>query len=284
MDHLDSDQNDEIADFLKKSANAQIPVKRSKEAIWDNISDAIDDNDENSTKTIVLWRYVGVAAAVSVLITFWLLFFNKAPEQIMLATEVGESIDQELPDGSTVSLNASSSISYSEDWDRVISLEGEAFFEVMKGEKFEVITPLGTVEVLGTSFNVFARNNDFEVSCKTGEVWVTIQEKQVVEELTPGEMISLKADTIIRMDRLPDLMGKWQSGEFYFNNQPLDHVIEELKRQFNVEIEYEASELLFSGYFINENVETALDMVCLPLGLQYQKTGQNAFAISTNDQ
>ena len=69
-------------------------------------------------------------------------------------------------------------------------------------------------------------------------------------------------------------MGKWQAGEFYFNHQPIEDVLEELQRQFNIEIQFEGSgSQEFSGYFTNKNLETALDMICLPLGLQYQKTG-----------
>ena len=79
-------------------------------------------------------------------------------------------------------------------------------------------------------------------------------------------------------------MGKWKTGEFYYNNQPFSSVIAELQRQFNVEIEFEENkEQVFSGYFTNKNIETALDMVCLPLGFEYEKISTSKFVIRENE-
>ncbi len=283
INHEEDGSSDELSDFLRKSSSLKVPSKKSKEDIWKNIADAIEE-DRSDQKKPYVWRLVGIAASIALIVTFSILFLS-APEQIEIATASGEKTTQVLPDGSKVILNASSVITYSDDWNRELKLEGEAFFEVTEGEKFLVKTDFGNVQVLGTSFNVFARDGDFKVACKTGKVRVTVPKRLVSEDIVPGQAITVDADTVKVVFRVPETMGNWQKGEFYFDHQPISEVFEELQRQFSIEIEFEGSgEQEFSGYFTNKSLETALDMVCLPLGLEYQKTGQNTFAISKSAQ
>jgi transmembrane sensor len=281
LNHDSEEEKDEFATFLNKSGKASLPKGRGKDAIWDAIE--MDIQDEPTSRTIKPWIYVGLAAAVSLIVSLSILL-NSEPEIIHLTTGLAESTQTELPDGSIVTLNAGSTISYSEDWNRELTLEGEAFFEVTKGDRFIVITRYGNVEVLGTSFNVFARDDQFEVACKTGKVNVTIPSKTYSQAITPGQIVSMKSDTVKQIQRIPALMGKWQSGEFYYDNQPFSQVVVELQRQFNIKIDFDDSKRqMFSGYFTNKSVETALDMVCLPLGYQYEKTGDSSFVISENE-
>lgn len=281
MNHQDSEAQDELADFLRKSSQATAPFKRSKDELWSAIESAVDNpKGEKTGKLIPIWGYISIAAAIALIITFSILFGNRE-QAIQVLAHLGETKTEVLPDGSKVTINASSRLDYVEGQHRKLTLEGEAFFEVTAGDPFVVNTPSGSVEVLGTSFNVFARENDFEVSCKTGQVRVTIPSKSFSKIITAGEIIGLRADTIRQITRLPDMVGKWQAGEFYFDDQPITEVFMEMQRQFEIGIEYEASEEQnFSGYFTNKSIESALEMVCLPLGLTYKKIGQNTFAIS----
>jgi len=280
MNHEGNDPKDEVADFLKKSTFARVPFKKSKEDIWDQISNEIDVDQTTISRRVSVWRFARIAAAVALIATSIVLFLSPST-QVEVLTANGEKTTQTLPDGSKAILNAVSMVSYSSDWDRELTLDGEAFFEVTKGEKFLVKTNSGTVEVLGTSFNVFARDGDFNVVCKTGKVRVSVPARSILEEIEPGQAIMVNSDTVKLVYRVPESMGNWQKGEFYFDHQPISQVFEELQRQFSVAIEFDSSsEQEFSGYFTNKNLENALEMVCLPLGLEYQKTGQNTFAIS----
>lgn len=283
LNHNSNGSEDEFSAFLKKSEDAKIPKGKGKENIWDAISDKIDEGERTTKKTLNPWLYVGLAAAVTLIISISILFKSE-PGIMQFNTGLAESVETQLPDGSKIILNASSSLSYSEDWNREVELRGEAFFEVTKGDRFIVKTTLGNVEVLGTSFNVFARDKEFEVACKTGKVNVTIPTKAFKEDITPGQIVSLKSDTVKQIQRIPELMGKWQAGEFYYDSQPLSEVVAELQRQFKIEIDFdETKKQVFSGYFTNKDLETALDMVCLPLGYSYEKVGQSKFVISENE-
>jgi len=57
--------------------------------------------------------------------------------------------------------------------ERIIHLEGEATFKVLKGNSFTVLTPFGKVEVLGTVFTVKAANGLLNVQCSEGKVRVS---------------------------------------------------------------------------------------------------------------
>lgn len=280
FDHEPAEVNDELAEFLRKSANAKIPKGKSKEDIWSKIESEI----EEPKTSVPLWTYLSIAASVLLVIAFVFIFTSKeeplAPTLLAFSSNVAESKTIDLPDGSQVILNASSTISYIDQWNREVTLEGEAFFEVVKGGKFSVNTNIGSVEVLGTSFNVYARDSTFEVACKTGKVKVQIPSKSIEEPLAPGQTIRLETDTIKRSSLDTELVGKWQAGEFYFSEQKLSNVLKEVERQFNVAINLpDTTDTIFDGYFTNKDIESALEMVCLPLGLTYEKTGQTSYAI-----
>lgn len=287
--------DDELSEFLRNSTQTKVPAGKNKEAIWSKISEAIDKDDAEQKDPVPIWKYVGIAASIA-LITFFSFKLFENPGDIsdqtasitLIDTKSAETKIDTLPDGSRVILNAASSVAYHKNWDRKVSLIGEAFFEVVKGEKFLVETEFGDVQVLGTSFNVFARNGNLEVACKTGKVKVTVPGRMIAEELIPGKYIAIEADTVRREARVPESIGKWKSGEFYFENKPISHVFAEFERQFNVEIEYDANEsdaMLFTGYFRNDrDMESALETVCVVMDLKYQKTGQNTFIIRGNKQ
>ena len=96
-----------------------------------------------------------IAAAVVILMASYFVFMYT--QQIHVETQPAQSAELFLPDSTTVSLNAGSRISYRKfrwNTDRHVNLEGEAYFQVRKGSRFDVKTNKGTVTVLGTKFNV----------------------------------------------------------------------------------------------------------------------------------
>lgn len=134
------------------------------------------NNGKGKVRSIVIPSALKIAAVLVVLLTTgWFIYYN-SPTSI--STGTGEIAVYGLPDNSEVRLNAESKIKYyPRKWDgnRSLSLEGEAFFEVEKGQKFEVQTSQGIVQVLGTKFNVKNRPGFFEVTCYEGSVRVCMK-------------------------------------------------------------------------------------------------------------
>ncbi|MEM9918726.1 MAG: FecR domain-containing protein [Bacteroidota bacterium] len=254
------------------------PTEATLSGIWDKI-DAQTAKEapvvQMRRRKSLRWISYAAAACVAALMFFWL--YN--PSTIVRSNAAGQELVQ-LPDNSSVQLNADSELRYQAgSWEenRLVELEGEAFFEVQKGSRFTVQTPLGIVEVLGTSFNVYARGAAFEVHCLTGKVRVQAESGKEVF-LTPGQFTRLDADQELLPASSADgeRRASWRSGQFYFDNGKVKDVFEEIQRQYGVTIAADESILAKSGsYFFNTSdpIDTTLYKICWPMNLKAQKSG-----------
>ncbi len=193
-----------------------------------------------------------------------------------------------LPDNSKVLLNGESSIQYNPYWwsfNRQLSFEGEAFFEVEKGSEFSVFSENGTTQVLGTSFNILAEDGIYEVFCKTGKVKVSggLDFKVIF----PGTLAVLSSTGKIEIaeDVKVEEILAWRTNEFIFNTAPLTKVIRrELERHYNVTIvasNLNLEEILFSGSLSREaSLTEVLESVCFSFNLHVEKSGDNIYTVS----
>jgi transmembrane sensor len=200
-----------------------------------------------------------------------------------ISTLAAQKTEIQLPDASQVSLNASSTITYNKsEWktNRDITLEGEAFFKVAKGSKFNVNTSTGTVTVLGTKFNIKQRNNYFEVVCYEGSVKVTHNTNIVI--LKPGNSFLLIDGEIVAKEKETSLNPSWINNESTFKSMPFSYVLREFERQYNVTINPQDIDLkqLFTGSFVHNNKELALKSITLPLNLNYSLQKNKAIILS----
>lgn len=257
--------------YRKILASWETPFSKTTEAAWNELEPKLTHDsvvvkgffDNKRSKTALL-----AAASVALLLAvmFW-------PSTTM--REVA-SISQEtivLPDNSTMILNAHSKAKFAESWsvERKVELDGQAFFQVNKGEKFTVVTANGEVEVLGTSFDVSSREKSFRILCHTGKVKVTALSNSLV--LLPGQSAEVKNDMLVQ-GSFDVEQSDWRKGEFSFKEEQLSNVFEEIERQFNVEIKANGIEdRFFTGRFTNKNLNEALETVCLPMGLKFKVEG-----------
>ncbi len=223
-------------------------------------------------------RFLAVAASILVLIGVGSLFFlgDSEVENTTVSVSKGERKNVTLPDNSTVALNANSSIVYNKGtWKekRNVKLDGEAHFTVKKGKRFKVTTKHGTVEVLGTQFNVLDRNDRTEVICYTGKVRVT-DSKGKSTILTKGMAARMNKGSLTD-DWEPEIKDKpdWQLGYSSFNNVPLQDVVDELEAQYDitVNVNIDISARLYRGFFPHDNLDSALALIFGPMQLKYTK-------------
>ena len=187
-----------------------------------------------------------------------------------------------LPDGSTIRLNAVSEVDFEATPEqRTATLSGEAYFDVAKEERpFTVSTPLGQVTVLGTTFNVYSRGEEMRVTCSTGKVGVTFTQSDSLYTLTPGLSVSLLPDGSINQKEITDEEAlDWLSGRSVFNLRPLSEVIEELERQFNLNISLpdsiDPSERIQTA-FPHADATAALEILVTTLeGIAFEQNGNN---------
>ena len=274
--------------FDKYLGSLKVPFKKSKDEAW---SELYSKTIEVDTPKVIQFNdpffkrrsfWVGAAASLALILSVAYLFNLNTPTE--LSSKSGEMKQIELPDGSTAILNAGSSLMFDRDnWsnERLVTLEGEAFFHVKKGNSFIVNTPNGNVKVLGTSFNVFSRGSDFSVSCKTGKVEVSNTANAVL--LTPGLCTYSSNNGLVEPHPFEtELIGIWKQREYYhFENVPLQHVFNELERQFSVSFELNGvpEDIVVNADINIQELDKALKVVCATYGLSADKSNHSVYKI-----
>jgi ferric-dicitrate binding protein FerR (iron transport regulator) len=262
-----------------------------KKVLYARINESTQDNpiqdkstQEGVSSTIKIDRVrtnknriwvLGIAASFLLLIfAFW-----PSNSAMQINTDFAELEKVNLPDNSTVVVNAKSQLKFDKsDYKEIrkLDLDGEAFFEVEKGKPFTVNTKLGMIEVLGTSFNVFSRDNQFEVVCETGKVQVTLNKSKKAIELTPGERCYLEAGNLLKSQRTQK-SDQWIGGLFHFEGDQLKDVIAEMERQFNVKFETNDVDISvkYNGFFNKKEFDKSLESVFWPLKIKFEKSADN---------
>jgi len=263
-----------------------LKAKKSQAQVWAELEELLEKPIKSPAKVrSIFTSQLKVAASIILIAILGVLaglrFYTTAV--VCLA---GEQKSAQLPDGSTVQLNAQSAVKFHPYWwkiNRQVELEGEGFFKVKKGEKFTVISTNGSTSVMGTSFNIYARDYDYEVTCLTGKVNVVAKQSQDQIIITPNQMVKLntngKLDTNLNVDA--KLATQWTTGKFLFTQVPLRKVLAEIGRQYNVTINNtENLNDLYTGSFSKEpNVETVLDLISATFNISYTKSDSGVYTI-----
>lgn len=232
----------------------------------------------------IISRAAAVAAILLVAFLGALFGYQKT---IVCAEGQHQSIT--LPDGSRVEMNAESQLTYFPlQWKlrRHLHFDGEAFFQVEKGSPFVVESKNGNTKVLGTSFNIYARDESYRVTCLTGKVEVkTIHHQKAI--LTPNKHAELQNGQLLVTELFsPEKATSWRSNSFYFKERPLIEVIQEIQRQYAVTIELQPqlyNRKYTSSFTKKTNVEEVLNLVCKPMQLKFVKKSDNEYVVVANN-
>ncbi len=277
----------EAESIVRRFNFSRIDTSGAAGRIWDRIEESTKEEGPSSNQKAARIRPLRILIAViaaGLALLLYFQFFVSSDQTIQ--TFAGQDQIQTLPDASSVHLNDASMLSYDDQsysTERTLRLEGEAFFEVTKGAPFIVQTDQGSIEVLGTSFNVFSRESGFEVRCYTGKVRVKSKKSEVV--LLPGQMFStlseggLKGVEKFDQEKYKD----WRQGFFSFQDASLSDVVDEIERQYDVRVilDKDIPDVAYTGFFTEGELEEALHSVCWPLNLTW-KIDQENVKISRN--
>lgn len=284
--------------------------------MWRTLEGATSGNDETyslTQKTVInqyrnkpvqnkygFWkRAQQIAAAVVLIIGFVYGFTVLNNRDYNEETELDEDalITKENPkgqkstiylmDGSKVVLNARSRLSFPERFssvDRIVNLEGEAFFEVAKDSdrSFKVISGDITTLALGTSFNINTRNNEVHVALSTGKVLVSnnssLKESKTI--LNPGQSARYigKTNELIKGKFDDELTLGWKEQKIVFKKANEHHVFSTLENWYAVDIAIVNKTSLnwdYSGEFENMDLNSVLLSIGFTMGFEYTIEEQN---------
>lgn len=250
--------------------------------------------------------FLKVAAAIVLLITAGFLLFQwYLPDAVTYVTGNGVVMEITLPDGSEVTLNANSNLTWvpaeEKENDRIVTLTGEAFFHVVKEKVsnhdretyrgFQVNTPKMTVHVLGTAFNVSARAENTEVFLEEGSVELEISEQiKPVHKMVPGDKVILDNKTEKFIEKKTEQVAtsaSWITGILNYHDKSMEDVLQNLSELFGVEISCEDPVLktkkinLGVPYMDWENTRRALEMA---IEVEFRKVENHYTVIQTDKQ
>ena len=194
-----------------------------------------------------LTRMAAAASAIAVLWCVW--FYSAGVREVTYQTGYGEKATYVLPDSSVVTLNGNSRLVHKDDWSdaraREVWLEGEAFFDVThktarESARFIVHIPGMDVEVLGTRFNVFNRQDKANVILNAGKVRVRIASEKDTSSvvMVPDEVLefSRKDLTVTKKRVKAEVLTSWRTHVLIFENTPLSRIGEMIEDTYGVEV------------------------------------------------
>ncbi len=240
----------------------------------------------------IVWR---VAASVILLVGIGLTSYFMGGSEVEVnyltkSTTKGQRSKVTLSDGSVVTLNSKSKLTYPEQFSgntREITLEGEAFFEVQKDSNRTFIVRSGDVvtTVLGTSFNVRAfAGEQIEVTVATGKV-------KVAANATGKEVLLVKGQQAIYSRTLSDITIRdvnlrrytaWISRSLEFDMMPFSEVVEILARTYSTEIRLRSprsNDCLIRGKYENEKLINVLSGLKFVVRFDYHVTENDIIII-----
>ena len=200
---------------------------------------------------------------------------------ITKSTPRGRMFRMKMHDGSLVHLNAQSQISYPSRFDsssRVVEISGEAYFDVARDEQRPFIIKVKDyqVEVLGTSFNIDAYDNEFSVTVESGVVKVNLDKKGVnTATLTKNQKLIYDpaSDKMEIMKVNPEIDLSWREGILRFDKTPIAKVEKMIERWYGVDVIISDREIYgktLTGIHQNKSLKSVLEALTYATESKYK--------------
>ena len=190
-----------------------------------------------------------------------------------------------LSDGTMIYLNSESTLSFPVKFqgkERKVYLTGEAYFKVAKNTEHPFVVTAGELEVLvtGTTFGVRAYKDekDIQTTLESGQVTVRVEGKSV--KLVPNKQVLFNKLTMgveVR-DVDVDLYLAWADGRLVYDNCPLEKILTDLGRWYNIDVFYSRDELRSYQFSLNMKKHEEFIQVLELIG----KTGEVQFEVKDN--
>ncbi|WP_143525202.1 FecR family protein [Labilibacter marinus] len=267
---------DQLVEQLGQVDHALVAEKVNIDLAWEKVKGKTKQKTRRVKMVSKMW-YSAVAASVIVAFTLFLNPFEKSAtlQHLVVNETMNNQEEVNLADGSMVDLNRHSSIQYPETFNdntRMVTLDGEAFFDVAadKNKPFLIDAGQIQVKVVGTSFNVkaYADSEYKEVSVKSGVVQVLSQmgdKPIVVLEAGDKAVFNVKNNSLIKMKSEGDNYLAWKTKDITFKKENLKDAISLLEDVYNVEIDipdnFKLDSAEISATFHKNSIDFILDVL-----------------------
>ncbi len=246
-------------------------------AAWEQLK-----QKQQQPKNVISLSFLLKAAAVLLLIGASVFYFSGSSDR-MISTDFAETKEILLPDDSKVVVNHNSVLSYDDkNWDnkRLVNLKGEAFFKVAKGSIFVVKTPNGLVQVVGTQFNVYQRDDVLRVACYEGKVKVFDEKSGFERLLLPSESAYLVGHK--QSSSMFEEIGStpsWISGKMVVQSKSVSEILNYLSKELGIKINFSNIKSIekYSGPIYLDNIDKTMAILSMALKWDVIKKGDTIF-------
>lgn len=281
---------DDMADIYR-SSDALFVMENTDE---DKAFGKVVGNVKKQARLVALHKAEKIAAVLFIpllFVTVLQLYLSLRTESVPMmsyATSPGMTAKVTLPDGSEVTLNSDSRITYPEKFTgktRNVAMSGEAYFNVAKDPRhvFEVSTPSqAKVKVYGTHFNIDATSDTKEVvaTLEEGSVamsYLSENGKWSERKIEPGQQIAYSpAAKSVRVSNTDvEVAVSWKDGKLIFRNTPVRDVLHMLSKRYGVTFDvrnpgvYNSS---FTGTMTRQRLDRVLEIISFSSNIQFRHT------------
>lgn len=252
--------------------------------------------------------FCAIAIALTFASFYWIKQLNNTSNSHIYTTNIGESRQYSLPDGSKILLNSNSKVEvvYSETTRTINLLYGEGQFNVTKdiNRPFTVIAGRKSFTALGTIFNIEKSNEmDMELIVTEGMVLISdasldkqqLKERMILEQqkiqsrdiITSHEKANIENMRNQHVSNLTALQLStnlaWQQGMLIFDGQPLIEVLQEVSRYTDIQFEILSSDIAnieISGTYNTGDVKSLLFSLTHNFNVEYKYNATNTVQLS----
>ncbi|MDR0700652.1 MAG: DUF4974 domain-containing protein [Tannerella sp.] len=279
-----------LSDFYKEkweeATSAPIDAEIQKR-MWMNLQERINTDTAVPVKLPLWKKYFRIAAAILLPLLFTGLGyyysenrFYQPHDKTLVHVDRGQKAGLQLPDGTQIRLNSGSSLTYDNTYnkkERVVHLQGEAWFEVNRDKKkpFIVKTDAVSIEAVGTSFNVKAYPDDDYIITTLIEGCVRVSNHSLSDLLAPNEQLAFSRNTgqfaksiLLNAERNTS----WLNNQLSFDRERMEDIAKILERMYNIQVKFASENLKnirFSGKIKNNNLESVLQLIAFVSPIRY---------------
>lgn len=260
-------------------------------ASWKRLEEKIN---KKKIRRLPVWYHIGSYAAAilitAVLTSACFFLFSEEGSEVSARYIGGDGLEAdvvELPDGTRISLSSKTTFHYNTDYgkkDRIVYLEGEAYFDVAKekNKPFIVRTKEQDIEALGTKFNVSAYPKDslLVTTLQQGSILLTTAGTGEQTILKPNEQMVYNRNTrsshVHQVDA--SLFTSWTTGYYYFPEQSLEAILERMSHVYGIQFTINSEKLkkkTFTGTFYRgQSIKDIMEIIRLSIPIRYRINSQ----------
>jgi ferric-dicitrate binding protein FerR (iron transport regulator) len=279
---------EDMEGFWQDAEKIGLFSKIDKDSDWEKVRVRIQIPRERKYVRIPTGLYLARIAAMLILVSglsfgfYKLLTSVQKPETTFVSLTAMHGLKEiGLPDGSCVTLNAGSTLTYKNDFSvhtREVILDGEALFDVKHDPEhpFRVFTGESMVEVTGTRFNIREAEGSVQVAVLDGTVILS-------SSVNHGKKISISANQsgYLHTDRELKLENKvetnvlsWKTGYLIFDESPIDSALMDIAHHFRKDLMLESDiKDQITAEFQNQTLDEILEELRVVAGLKFDTTG-----------